>query len=139
MYPILPRFATSLLLLITASLSAYWLPQGSGHAMPIRTPSVSEPVVEQGVPPTSWTQEVRAAIQRGDVLFGMTVDEVRLAWGKTKCEGSRKYEGQETDALGYRITRITGEVIPVMDCGEAHLFLHFRDGLLIGSEAKQEN
>ncbi len=139
MYPISPRFATSLLFIITASLSVPWLLHGSGHATPVRPFSVSKPEVEQGRRITTWPQEVQAAIREGVVLFGMTVDEVRLAWGKTKCEVASNYRGQETDALGYRITRIAGEVIPVMDCGQARIFLYFRDGILIGSEPQQEN
>lgn len=134
-----PRFATFLLLLITSSLTVSWLFQGSGHATPVSSTSVSEPVVEQGRRVASWSQEVQAAIQEGAVLFGMTVNEVHLAWGKTNCALASEYEGQETDALGYRITRVTGEVIPLMDCESARVFLHFRNGVLIGSEAKQEN
>jgi Zn-dependent protease with chaperone function len=108
--------------------------------------TLSSPITQDAPPPVAqgnlrdgaWADEVRAAITAGTVLFGMTTEEVRSAWGPTGCEVAGEYDGEDTDALGYTIAGSSDAIGPAKDCDSARVFLHFREGILIGGDTEGE-
>lgn len=74
---------------------------------------------------------IRDAIQRGEVIVGMTPHDVTEAWGGTGCAFRDRFEGR--DAEGWAFGRApNGELVGITDCSQALVVVYFINGQVAG-------
>lgn len=83
--------------------------------------------------------EIREAIDRGEVTLGMTPEQVRQAWGGTGCVFQDQFEGNPAEVWGYGRDPASQELIGIPDCDRAVLILYFVDGKVADWASREES
>ena len=83
----------------------------------------------------TYPENIRKAIDSGDVVKGMNQEQVLLSVGETHCVDARTIGGKTFDSWTYHADKYTGKLSAVGRCPGDHAVI-FEEGYVIEGETK---
>ena len=84
---------------------------------------------------STYPENIRKAIDSGDIVKGMNQEQVLLSVGETHCVDSRTMSGKAYDSWTYHADKYTGKLSPIGRCPGDHPVI-FENGYVIEGETK---
>ena len=85
---------------------------------------------------STYPENIRKAIDSGDVVRGMNQEQVLLSIGETHCVDSRIMSDKSYDSWTYHEDKYSGKLSPLGGCRPGEHAVIFENGYVIEGETK---